>query len=429
MTLSFIDEYDLERLPSSNNDRCPFGAEYRPHLSPLLENPYPFYARARREEPIFYSEVLQMWVVTRYEDIRTILLQPNIFSSKDTLRPITPFSAEVIRVLQQEGYPRVDNPVNSDGQIHKRLRSHLNKALSPSRIAAMEPTTTAIANKLVDGFINDGHADFITQFAYPLPLEVLLLLIGVPQKDMQQVKRWCDDRIALFSTPLSEERQIACAHSLAAFHKYCMMILQDRLERPREDVATDLLLAQQSEEHPASLVELGARLAGLVMAGHETTTNLLGNMMPLLLSQRDRWEKLLAHPELIPQTVEESLRCEPPAQAFIRTATREATVAGKTFPEGTMLLLAYGSGNHDEGQFPDAESFDVERTPNRHLGFGHGVHFCVGAPLARLEGRIALKTLTERLPTIRLVSDQQYEYVPSMISRGLKHLALAWELK
>ncbi len=397
-------------------------------FNPLAEDPYPFYTRARQEEPITFCPELNAWIVTRYKDIQRILLQPAAFSSRDTLTSPVTFYPRTLEELVK-GYLPVPIVLNTDGPDHMRFRVPLTRAFAPTRIRALEPFVREVANRLVDEFIHDGCAEIISQFAYPLALEVVFSLLGIPRKDIEQNRQWSQDWLTLMSVQLDEERQIACAQSTVAFQHYLAGLLAERREVPQDDLISTLLLSCVPDEEPLSENELVILLQGLVLAGHESTTNMIGTGLLHLLEDTSRWQALCEHPERIPLTVEEILRFDAPIQMFARTTTREVTIDGVMLPEDAALLLIYGSGNRDEEIFANADEFQLQRTPNHHLAFGHGVHFCVGAALARLEGRIAFETLTSRLPDLRLVPGQLLAHIPTLLFRGYERLEVQWEEK
>jgi len=413
----------------SGANSCPHLAnEYHPLTSPQLDNPYPFYMRARSEEPVFFSEEINAWVITRYNDIKSILLQPEIFSSKDTMRPIVKFTPEVLQVLNQ-GYRKVPETVNSDGINHLRFRTPLNKVFSPPRMKAMAPTVRKVVNQLIDDFINDGEAEIMTQFANMLPLEIILLLYDIPLARMDDCKRWCTDMHGLISEPLSPERQLECAQSRVAFHRYIGHMIEERRKALGEDVISLMLTVHYDPAQPLSEDELVRVLSATLLAGHETTAMLIGNALHLLLKRPELWQKLCEQPNIISNAIEEVLRYDGPIHAFHRTALQEVQVGAVTIPAGSLLLLVYGSANYDEAQFPTPEQFDIYRSPNRHLSFGHGIHFCVGAPLARLEAQIALEMLSQRLPHLRLKPEQSISYIPRLLMRGLTKLEVEWDVE
>ena len=400
------------------------GAFYHPLHGEQLENPYPFYARARKEEPIFFSPDLNTWVVTRYDDVLSILNQPDIFSSKDALRPVVTFSPAVFAELSK-GYRLVPNVVDSDGKEHARFRNAVAQAFAPKRVKQLEPFIKEVVTSLIDAFINDHKAELISQLAYPLPLEVALFLIGVPKEDMAFTKKLSDRTSMLVNSPLPEEQQVECARDFVTFQHYFIGLVNERRSAPREDLISDLL-ETPAGERPFDDTQFANLLTSMVIAGHETTTQLIGNGLALLLEHPERWQTLCAHPERIPQAIEEILRYDAPVHAFFRTTTREVTVGGITFPAETLLMVVFGSANRDETRFPRADQFDMQRSPNRHLAFGYGIHFCIGAPLAREQGQIALETLCQRLPNLRLAPEQTLSHAPVLRQRGYRRLDVAW---
>jgi cytochrome P450 len=394
-------------------------------FDPFAENPYPFYARARREEPITFSPDLNAWIVTRYKDIQKILLQPEIFSSRNTLTSPVTFYPRTLEELVK-GYLPVPMVLNSDGADHTRFRVPLTKAFAPARIRRLEPFVQEAAHRLIDAFIHDQQADMISQFAYPLALEVVLTLLGIPKKDIEQTRKWSHDWLMLMSVQLDEEQQVANAQSTVAFQHYLADLIAERRNVPQDDLISTLPLSTAPGVEPLTKNELVILLQGLILAGHESTTNMIGTGTLLLLEHREHWQVLCEHPEYIPQAVEEILRFDAPIQMFARETTREVTIGGVTLPEEAQMLLIYGSGNRDETVFANADEFQLRRAPNHHLAFGHGVHFCVGAALARLEGRIAFEVLCQRLPQLRLVPGQVLTHIPTLLFRGYERLAVEW---
>lgn len=393
-------------------------------FDPFAENPYPFYTRVRHEEPITFSPDLNAWIVTCYKDIQSILLQPEMFSSCDTLTSPVTFCPQALEELVQ-GYLPVPIVLNSDGAEHTRFRVPLMKAFAPARIRALEPFIRKVAHELIDAFFHMQRTDIVSQFAYPLALEVVLTLLGIPRQDIERTRQWSQDWLMLMSVQLDEERQVQYAQSTVAFQRYLASLIAERRNAPQDDLISALILYASGEE-PLTETELVITLQGLILAGHESTTNMIGTGLLLLLEQPEHWRTLCDHPEYIPSTVEEILRFDAPIQMFARTTTQEVTVGGVTLPEEASLLLIYGSGNRDEAVFAQADEFQLQRTPNHHLAFGHGVHFCVGAALARLEGRIAFEVLCQRLPHLRLVPGQELTHIPTLLFRGYERLEVEW---
>jgi cytochrome P450 len=291
----------------------------------------------------------------------------------------------------------------------------------------MESFIRETATRMIDSFLNDRQAEIISQFAYPFPLEIILSILGIPRQDLEMVKKRSDDTQMLLSLPLSQEQQAECARQFVALQHYYAHLIKEKREKPGNDLISDIIRYGEAGEEPLSEAELIRQITGVVIAGHETTTHLIGSGLVMLLEDPARWQALREHPEQIPLAIEEILRLNGPVQGFFRTTTREVTVGGQAMPPGTRLFLPYASGNRDESRFPQADRFEIDRRPNHHLAFGHGVHFCVGAPLARLEGRIAFETLTERIPRMRLLPDQQFAYTFNLTTYGYQRIYIQWE--
>ncbi len=394
-------------------------------FNPLAEDPYPFYSQVRREEPIAFCPELDVWIVTNHKDIQSILLHPGTFSSRDTLTSSVTFYTKTLEELIQ-GFLPVPVVLNTDGADHMRFRVPLTKAFAPARMRSLEPFVYKVAENLIDTFIHNQQAEIISQFAYPMALEVVLKLLGLPTQDIELARKWSHDWLMLMSIQLDEENQAECARSTVAFQRYLSRLIAERRDQPQDDLISTLVHFSIPDEEPFTENELVILLQGLVLAGHESTTNMIGTGLKLLLEQPEDWRTLCQHPEYIPRTVEEILRFDAPIQMFARTTTREVTIGDVKLPEDTSLLLLYGSGNRDEQVFTDAEKFQINRNPNHHLAFGHGVHFCVGAALARLEGRIAFEVLCQRLPDLSIIPNQVLTHIPTLLFRGYERLAVTW---
>ena len=411
--------------PTELNKICPhLGQEFQPFTDPQLNDPYSFYQRARKEEPLFFSPLLNGYVLTRYDDILAVLKDPTRFSSADTLTPIVEFTPQVFAVLRQ-GFPLVRDLVNSDGEEHKRLRAPFMKVFTPERLEAMENSISAIANRLIDNFINNGNAEIISQFAYPLPLEAILTMYGIPLERMAEIKQWCYDMNALISSPLTPEEQVKCAHSMVAMQHFIAGLIEQRRNLPGDDLISNIITSD------LTMPELVRILVGLIQAGHHTSSHFIGNALKHLLERPHLCEILCNEPSLIPQTLEEILRYEAPVPTMTRTTTQNVELAGMELPKGSRIFLMYGSANRDETKYSEAESLDIQRfqqtTPN-HLAFGHGIHRCIGSNLALREGRIALEILFKRLSNLRLHTHQQFAHIPTILFRGFTELFVEWDI-
>ncbi|AUX24587.1 cytochrome P450 [Sorangium cellulosum] len=423
---------DATPSPVAPPGACPvsrIGAEFNPFHGAQLEDPYPFYARARREEPVFYSPVTRMWYVTRYDDIVAVLRDPARFSSAQSVDlplDFTPETREAIRTSYLSRCSLIDN----DPPSHTQIRRMVNKAFAARRTADLEARVRAIAADLIDRFAARGHADLVEELAFPLPMRVILSVLGAPEGDLGQLKRWSDDWMTLVAVQLTPERQREVVGRLLESERYWTSLIEERRARPRDDLLSDLLEASQEEQPPVPLLQLVNVCAVLVLAGHETTMNLLGLCVHRLLREPDAWRLVCEDPANIPGAVEETLRADTSVHALMRTTMAPVEVGGVKLPKGAQLALLFASANHDEAHFQDGAQFDLRREDAaRHLAFGHGIHYCVGAQLARLEVRVALELLIERLPGLRLVPDQEITYVVNPIHRGLKALQIAWDTR
>jgi cytochrome P450 len=397
-------------------------------LSPeQLDDPYPIYARARRAAPVAYNEPLGAWIVTRYDDVSAILTDHARFSSAGVLK-VKPKPPEEVSAILAQGLPQVKTLLDNDPPAHTRFRSLVSKAFIPQRIAELEPKIRSLAGELIDGFIRDGRVELMQRFAFPLPAAAIADILGIPRADLGDIKRWCDDWMALQSAtrPLEELKQ--CAQSYLALQRYFIATIEERSRAPKDDLLSALVQARLDGEEPLSREELVRFPMSLLVAGHETTTHLLGNAMVLLLKNPPALQAIRDDPTLAAGAVEEALRMDPPIQSLFRRVTEDVEVGGTKIPKGSRVMVVYGAANRDEARFEDPDRFDIRRQgASRHLGFSRGVHFCLGASMARMEAGIAFELLAARLPNLRLDEGRRLERVPHFFLRGYKELHLCWD--
>ena len=400
---------------------------FNPLESPHLENPYPLYARAQQEAPIFFSPLFATWVVTRYEDVRAILHDPRRFSSSYRFRtPVDP-TPEVLDVLAQLP-PEVGLLVNEDPPGHRRTRALVGKAFLPKQVAKMEARIHAIAHELIDHMLEADGADLVRQYTYPLPMRVLLEFLGLPVEDADFIKQWCNDHMLLSAPGIGPAQQLRSAQTEVAFSRYTEALIAARQHQPQGDVLSVLLHAHAEGDRPLEVAELHALVQQLLFAGHETTTNLLSNTCYALLRDRAQWQAVQNDPTLIPRVMEEGLRYDAPVPGMFRTTTEDVEMHGVTLPAGARVFVVFGAANRDERIFAHPHRFDLWRSnADKHLAFGHGIHHCLGAPFVRLEARIALEILVQRLPHVHLVPAQTITYLPNLLNRALQHLQVRWD--
>lgn len=399
--------------------------DFDPLVSPHLEDPYPLYQRLRHEAPVVFNPAFQLWFVTRHADVVEVLRDPATYSSADVLKPMlapTPEIREVLGDAAASVYPLL----SADPPVHTRVRALVNKAFAGPRIAALEPKIRAIADDLIDGFVADGAVDLLPRFAYPLPMRLTGEIFGVSPADMAAVKRWCDEETLFLMAPLPPEQRLAFAHSVVAYRAFLRALVEDHRRRPRGDLVDELIDATLDGAAALTTDEIVGSLCVLIFAAHETTSNMLADSLLHLLRAPDRWRVLCEEPSAIPAALEECLRLDAPVQGMSRTVTRATTLGGVALPAGARVFVVFGSANRDETVHPDANAYDPQRGAS-HLSFGRGPHFCVGAGLARLEGRVALERLAKRLPNLRLGDEGPSAYSPNIVHRGPTALRLVWD--
>jgi cytochrome P450 len=399
--------------------------DYDPRRPEEIADPFPSFARLRAEDPVHWSEVLGGFVLTRYRDVRMALFDRRLSADR-----ITPFRdhlpagerASLNDLLAMLGLWAVFN----DPPQHTRRRALLNKAFTPRRVAALRPAIETLVANLVDAIAGRPRFDLIADFAYPLPATVIAGMIGVPASDLDRFKAWSDD-IALFvgsalATPDKRSRALGGMREIA---EYFRGMVAEHRRFPREDILGALIAA---EEDGARLSddEIVASAVFLLFAGHETTTNLIGNGMLALLRHPQELARLRADSALAPAAVEEILRYDGPTQAMTRIALEEIELAGaqgepRRIPRGARIFALLNAANRDGEVFAEPDRFLIARGESRHLAFGFGAHFCLGAPLARLEGEIGLKALATRLPDLAL-DDPAPPWSDSFVLRGVKSL-------
>ena len=417
--------------PAASANSCPvtgIGREFNPFVEPYLAEPYSFWLRARKEEPVFYSPELDYWVVTRYEDIKAIFADPATFSASVAQTPVKPLAPEVLRFLQGGGFRAKPTMSNADPPAHTRVRKFAWQAFTPQRVAKLEPDIRRLVTRYIEQIEGAGQADLVRQMFYVLPVLVLFLFLGMPEDDVARVKTWSRKRLMLTWGKLSDEEQMAEARGVLEYWKHTEAFIESCLADPPDNYVGDLIRVSRKNENDLSIEEIINIVYGLLIAGHETTTSMSANAIVTLMQNRESWDRLCADPALIPNAVEELFRFDSSVITWRRKAAKAIEVAGVPIPEGAKLLLALCSGNRDDAHFPEPERFNMERENARsHLSFGFGIHYCLGAPLARLELKVILEELTRRLPSLRLVPNQSWEFPPNTSFRGPAQLWVEWQ--
>jgi cytochrome P450 len=415
---------------STHAEHSGLDERFDPFSESYLSDPYEFLAEARAATPVFYSARLKYWVITRYHDIRQIFENPRLFSASNALSALKPACPATEQILADGDFSPVPTLTNVDPPAHTRVRRLANVAFKPRRVAAMEPFIRDLVVKFSEQRLARGSADLIRDFAWELPALVIFRILGVPDEDVPRIKAGAESRILFMFGHPSDEEQCRLARGMAAFWRYAEELVEARAREPREDFTSDLLLARDGELPALTHPEVATIVYGLLLAGHETTTNLLGNAFRRLLTECSAWEDLCRDSSLIPNAIEEVLRLDSSVIAW-RRRTRQATeIGGVPVPAEADLLLLLGAANRDPAVFEDPERFDIRRAKARdHISFGHGAHFCLGAPLARLEARVVLEEFTARFPRLRLTAGQTLRFSQNISFRGPLSLLAQWDSK
>ena len=368
----------------------------------MRANPYPFYHELRESNPVCWDKSLQAWVVTRYEDVAMVLHDSRFSANRiaaATEQIKTPRYRPLLDVMAQKMSEK-------DEPDHMRLRSLVNKAFAHMALEHWEPLIRNRGNDLLDTFRTANGGEFINDYSVPLPLLIILQLVGVPTQNTQQVKTWCDDFavIALnYYTHLSEEKLEKGLRSVQEFRNFLTQRIAE-LEAQPEDNLLSALIAAEHEGQRLSVEEMLANTFLLLTAGNETTTCLLGNGLAALLEYPDQMQRLRQNPELIPQAVEEFLRFNSPLQYLGRIAKEDLEIHSQPIKKGDLVLPVIASANRDPAKFSNPDVLDIDRTDNHHFAFGYGRHFCPGSHLARLEAVVSFEILFEQTREIRLDS-------------------------
>lgn len=392
------------------------GVLFNPMDPEFLADPYPTYHRLRAEDPVHRSP-MGFWVLTRYDDIVGALRDSRF--GKGALGA---------RIVAREGKNALGlSMLVMDPPDHTRLRALVNKAFTPRVAALLRPRIQQIIDDLLARVRDTRQIDLIDDFAYPLPVTVICEMLGVPSDDRETFKAWGLDIArsldAILLPPDSEQARRGASARLA-LAEYLRRLIGERRASPQADLLSELIAAEEAGDR-LSEDELLATCALLLIAGHETTVNLIGNGMLALLRHPAELRRLRDDPTLIPSAIEELLRYDGPVQRVARIPDEDVTIAGTTIPKGETVMAFIGAADRDPAHFPDPDRLDITRQDNRHIAFGWGIHFCLGAPLARVEGQLAINTLVQRLPNLAIATGTP-EFRQSLTLRGLTSLPVSY---
>ncbi|CAL9499842.1 cytochrome P450 [Streptomyces sp. enrichment culture] len=396
------------------------------------DDPYPVYARARREEPVFFSPALDAWVVTRYEDVRTVLGNPKAYSLATVPDSLAMLSPEAYAELAKT-FSEVPVAIREDAvdEARKRVRTPILRAFSGERAVAMAGFVQAQADLLVDGFEERGHAELMTEFARQLPVRVKAPVLGIDEADIEAFVTGTSDFMELHSVAaqLPVPDQIDRARKVVGYQRLLDSYAERRRAEPREDLFSELVAAMAPGDGPLTVAQRKAlvdSMTGLIAAGHFTSTAALGTAVWHLLSHRDQWELLCERPQLVDGAIEELVRYDMPLRGLMRRVTKPVELSGVKLGPGDELMVVYQSANRDETVYERPDVLDIQRADAaEHFGYGHGSRSCVGADLGRLMLRTALLTLTARLPGLRLAAGREVRCMPGL-HKIVRELHVEW---
>ena len=376
----------------------------------VLADPHAEYARLRAEPGLAHVPLLDAWAVTRYADVTAVLREPLLFSSARGMGDMMSMVGDA--PISEDGR-EMSGPgslgrslIASDPPIHTTMRRLVNRGFTPRVIGDYEPRVREIAEHFVDEMIErgaDGGADLVRDLSYPLPVTVIAEMLGIPAERKEQFKRWSDAAVAAFSlTPDADRFRVAAEEMFEFF----VEVIEDRRTNPGDDLVSMLVTRGADGEEPLTVDELVGFCILLLIAGNETTTNLLGNWMRMLVDRPDVESALRDDPSKIAASFEEQLRYDGPVQCLFRGTTAPTEIGGNAVDAGARIMVLFAAANRDEAKWgPDAATYRLDRQPTDHVGFGHGIHLCLGAPLARLEARVTAEVLFERTSALELSGD------------------------
>ncbi len=374
-------------------------------------DPFPWYETMRTSRPVFYDERSGFWHVFRYRDVKRVLSDYSYFSSAEGRGG-------------SEDNPIGASLISSDPPRHTKLRSLVSRAFTPKRVNELAPRIREIAEQLISEFKDNGTFDLVNDYSGQLPVIVIAELLGIPAEDRQKFKKWSDQLVSGARDNFSDEGG-GYSEPQIAMGMYFNEIIEKKRKNPGNDLISSLIEAEVDGEKLSHFDLLGFCVL-LLVAGNETTTNLITNSILALDRNPEEYRKVLNDPGLIPSMLEEVLRYRSPVQSMFRTCGKDTEIDGHKIRKGEPLIAWIGSANNDPDEFQDPGKFDAGRSPNRHIAFGEGIHFCLGAPLARLEAKIAIEVLFESLGKLEIVDRSKLEPIGGIVVYGVKSLPVTF---
>ena len=394
----------------------------------VQECPFHVYQQLQEEAPVWQMPGTNVFVVTRYDDIREIIRDPGRFSSSFSALLNTGSSNEEVNTIYGQGYEMVETLLTQDPPRHRVYRNLVNKVFSNKRIEGMRSEVEKMSNELIDQWIDEPEVDLLNRFCVPLPIYVISDQLGVPRSELSLIKKWSDASASRLGRLADEEEQIQNAKDIVEFQHYFAALLDRMREAPEDNIISDLANNTIDEGRLLTKPEALGMIQQILVAGNETSTSAIAGGVVLLIQNPDQQAMLRQHPDLIPAAVEEILRLETPTSGMWRCATADTEIGGVNIPEGAFLMVRFAAGNRDESIFTDGGAMSVAReNADSHLAFGQGTHFCLGAQLARMEMQVALTGLLNRTTDWALVEGKNpLKHSPNVLLRGLTDLHISF---
>jgi cytochrome P450 len=394
-----------------------------------MNDPFPSYQALRAEEPVMFDERIGYYIVSRYEDIKAVFDDWETFSSENAQAPVRPRGEAATKIMNDGGFTAYSGLSARIPPEHTRIRGIVQKAFTPRRYKALEPTIRENTATLLQRMLAhpDGKGDFLKDVAYDIPTITILSLLGVGPEMVTTYKKWSDSRAAMTWGDLTDEEQIPHAHNLVDYWSECRRLVAGAHEHGGDSLVADLVRAQAGgagiSDH-----EIASVCYSLLFAGHETTTTLISNTIRVLLSHPEQWQLLVEDPSGIPAAIDETLRYSPSIVGWRRKALKDADIAGTPIPQGANILLLMGSANRDKAVFEDPETFDISRPNARnHLSFGFGIHYCLGNMLAKLQDRIVVEETIKAVPGLKLADEAEVTFGENLSFRAPTAVPVTWE--
>lgn len=406
----------------------PASQRFDPFDPDYVRDPYPTLNELRESEPVFFSPEIGSWVVTRFETVKAVLRDTERFSAMIASDPLKPLCPHARNIIAESGFDVPPMLVNNDPPSHTKYRAFFGAPLTRERLQALKPFTESTVDTYIDRMLAGSQpADLVAGLTWDVPALVLFRLLGVPAEDVARVKEWASSRVVMTWGRPTEAEQVELSTGAVAYYNYALDLVRRKAESLQDDYISDLLRARNGDDSEMTMHEIGATAFNLLFAGHETTSSAAANMFKAVLADRKLWQAICAGEQPLAPVIEESLRIDPPVQAWRRQAKEDVVLDGITIPAGGRILLEFAAANHDPQQFPEPDAFTPgRRNVLQQVAFGAGTHFCLGAPLARIELEVMLKRVSARMPQLELVPEQSFPYTPNTSFRALRRLMVTW---